>query len=105
MRANNILETIGNTPHVRINHLYSEIPGNEVWLKLERANPGGSIKDRIGIAMIEDAEKRGRAEEGRRDRGAHVGQYRHRPGDGRGGEGLSLHPRDAGVGCRWSGGA
>jgi cysteine synthase A len=59
MRANNILETIGNTPHVRINHLYSEIPGNEVWLKLERANPGGSIKDRIGIAMIEDAEKRG----------------------------------------------
>jgi cysteine synthase A len=59
MRANNILETIGNTPHVRINHLYSEIPGNEVWLKLERANPGGSIKDRIGIAMIVDAEKRG----------------------------------------------
>lgn len=57
MKAKNILETIGNTPHVRINRLY---PGTvEVWLKLERANPGGSIKDRIGLAMIEDAEKRG----------------------------------------------
>ena len=57
MRANNILETIGNTPHVRLNRLYGS--GNEVWMKLERANPGGSIKDRIGLAMIEDAEKRG----------------------------------------------
>jgi cysteine synthase A len=60
MRANNILETIGNTPHVRINRLYRDIaPETEVWLKLERANPGGSIKDRIGVAMIEDAERRG----------------------------------------------
>jgi cysteine synthase len=60
MRANNILETIGNTPHVRINRLYAGISrGSEVWLKLERANPGGSIKDRIGVAMIEDAERRG----------------------------------------------
>jgi len=60
MRANNILETIGNTPHVRINRLYAGImPGAEVWLKLERANPGGSIKDRIGVAMVEDAERRG----------------------------------------------
>jgi cysteine synthase A len=60
MRANNILETVGNTPHVRINRLYATIaPKAEVWLKLERANPGGSIKDRIGIAMIEDAERRG----------------------------------------------
>ena len=57
MRANNILETIGNTPHVRLNRLYGS--GIEVWMKLERANPGGSIKDRIGLAMIEDAEKRG----------------------------------------------
>ena len=57
MRVNNILETIGNTPHVRLNRLYdSRI---EVWIKLERANPGGSIKDRIGVAMIEDAERRG----------------------------------------------
>lgn len=57
MRANTILDTIGKTPHVRINRLYG--PDADVWLKLERANPGGSIKDRIGVAMIEDAEKRG----------------------------------------------
>jgi cysteine synthase len=56
MRASNILETIGNTPHVRLGRLF---PRREVWLKLERANPGGSIKDRIGLAMIEDAERRG----------------------------------------------
>jgi cysteine synthase A len=60
MRVNSILETIGNTPHVRLNRLYASIdPAAEVWIKLERANPGGSIKDRIGIAMIEDAERRG----------------------------------------------
>jgi len=57
MKANNILETIGNTPHVRINHLFG--PDHEVWIKLERANPGGSIKDRIALSMIEDAEARG----------------------------------------------
>lgn len=57
MKANNILETIGNTPHVRINKLFGDT--HEVWIKLERANPGGSIKDRIGLAMIEDAERRG----------------------------------------------
>ena len=60
MRANSILDTIGNTPHVRLNKLYTDVmPGAEVWLKLERNNPGGSIKDRIGIAMVEDAERRG----------------------------------------------
>ncbi len=57
MRANNILETIGNTPHVRINRLFGG--SHEVWLKLERANPGGSIKDRIALSMIEDAERSG----------------------------------------------
>lgn len=57
MRAQNILETIGNTPHVRINRLY---PADyEVWMKVEKTNPGGSIKDRIALAMVEDAEKRG----------------------------------------------
>jgi cysteine synthase len=56
MKAKNILETIGNTPHVRINRLFG---GNEVWMKLERSNPGGSIKDRIGLSMIEDAERQG----------------------------------------------
>lgn len=57
MKANSILETIGNTPHVKINRLFDS-PA-QVWMKLERANPGGSIKDRIGVAMIEDAEQRG----------------------------------------------
>lgn len=57
MKANTILETIGNTPHLRVNKLFGK--GAEVWMKLERANPGGSIKDRIGVAMIEDAERRG----------------------------------------------
>ena len=57
MRAASIIETIGNTPHVRINRLYPK--SHEVWLKLERSNPGGSIKDRIAFAMVEDAEKRG----------------------------------------------
>ncbi len=57
MKAKNILETIGRTPVVRLGKLF---PGDrEVWVKLERANPGGSIKDRIALAMVEDAEKRG----------------------------------------------
>ena len=57
MKAQNILQTIGDTPHVRLSRLFGERV--EVWLKLERANPGGSIKDRIALAMIEDAERRG----------------------------------------------
>ncbi len=57
MRAATILETIGRTPHVRINRLFGDQA--EVWMKLERANPGGSIKDRIGLSMIEDAERKG----------------------------------------------
>ncbi len=57
MRANTILDTIGRTPHVRINRLFGGTA--EVWMKLERANPGGSIKDRIGLSMIEDAERKG----------------------------------------------
>jgi cysteine synthase A len=57
MKANNILETIGNTPHVRINKLFGK--SHEVWIKLERSNPGNSIKDRIALAMIEDAEQKG----------------------------------------------
>ncbi len=57
MRANNILETIGNTPHVKMRRLFD--PRVDVWMKLERANPGGSIKDRIALAMITDAEQRG----------------------------------------------
>ncbi len=57
MKANNILATIGNTPHVRLNKLYGS--QQEVWIKLEKANPGASIKDRIALAMIEDAEQKG----------------------------------------------
>lgn len=56
MRANTILETIGGTPHLKLNRLFGE---REVYVKLERANPGGSIKDRIALAMIEDAEEKG----------------------------------------------
>jgi cysteine synthase A len=56
VKANNILETIGHTAHVRINRLFGN---QEIWMKLERENPGGSIKDRIGLSMIEDAERKG----------------------------------------------
>jgi hypothetical protein len=55
MKAANILETIGDTPHIRINRLFADRPQVEVWMKAERANPGGSIKDRIGLSMLEDA--------------------------------------------------
>lgn len=56
MKVNNILEIIGNTPVVRANRLF---PETEVWVKLEKQNPGGSIKDRIALSMIEDAEEKG----------------------------------------------
>jgi cysteine synthase A len=62
MKAANILETIGNTPHIRINRLFGDRA--EVWMKSERANPGGSIKDRIALAMIEDAELSGKLKPG-----------------------------------------
>ena len=57
MKANSILETIGGTPHVRVRRLFGG--SHEVWIKQERANPAGSIKDRIALAMVEDAEVRG----------------------------------------------
>jgi cysteine synthase A len=57
MKAQNILETIGNTPHVRVNRLFGN--NHDVYVKLERANPGASIKDRIALSMIEDAEQKG----------------------------------------------
>src|SRR5690554_7708800 len=56
MKYNNILGTIGNTPHIRLSKLF---PTQEVWLKLEKQNPAGSIKDRIALAMVEDAERKG----------------------------------------------
>ena len=57
MPVNSVLDLIGNTPHVRVNKLFD--PRVSVWVKLERQNPGGSVKDRIGLSMIEDAEARG----------------------------------------------
>lgn len=57
MKADSILQTIGNTPHVRLNKIFSA--DYEVWIKLEKNNPGGSIKDRIALSMIEDAEQKG----------------------------------------------
>jgi cysteine synthase A len=62
MKANNVLETIGNTPHIRLNRLFGDRA--EVWVKSERSNPAASIKDRIALAMIEDAEASGRLKPG-----------------------------------------
>lgn len=61
MKGNSILDVIGNTPHVKVNKLFG---GAEVWMKLERQNPGASIKDRIALSMITEAEKRGDLKKG-----------------------------------------
>ena len=61
MKAANVLETIGNTPHIRLSRLF---PDHEVWIKSERVNPGGSIKDRIALAMVEAAERDGHLKPG-----------------------------------------
>lgn len=61
MKADNVLATIGTTPHIRLSRLF---PDHEVWVKSERANPGGSIKDRIALSMVEDAEKSGKLKPG-----------------------------------------
>ncbi|WP_341657572.1 cysteine synthase A [Blattabacterium cuenoti] len=61
MKVDSILKTIGNTPHIRIKRLF---PDHQVWIKLEKNNPGGSIKDRIALSMIEDAEKKGKIHKG-----------------------------------------
>ena len=61
MKGNSVLDFIGNTPHLRINRLFGN---EEVWVKLERQNPGASIKDRIALSMIEEAEKRGDLKKG-----------------------------------------
>ena len=62
MKAANILETIGNTPHIRINRLFGSEA--EVWIKSERSNPAASIKDRIALSMVEDAERSGKLKSG-----------------------------------------
>ena len=61
MKAQSILDTIGNTPHLKINRLFGS---SEVWTKLERQNPGASIKDRIALSMVTEAEKRGDLKKG-----------------------------------------
>ncbi len=61
MKAATILDTIGNTPHVRLARMF---PDHEVWIKSERSNPGGSIKDRIALAMVEEAEQSGQLKTG-----------------------------------------
>ena len=62
MKVDNILQTIGNTPHVRINRLFG--PDAQVWIKSERSNPGGSIKDRIALEMVQEAERSGALQAG-----------------------------------------
>jgi cysteine synthase len=62
MKASSVLETVGNTPHIRINRLFGDKA--EVWIKSERSNPGASIKDRIALAMVEDAERSGKLKPG-----------------------------------------
>lgn len=88
MKAANILETIGRTPHVRINRLFGA--GANVWVKSERSNPGGSIKDRIALAMIEDAEASGALKAG----GTIV-----EPTSGNTGVGLALVAQQRGYRC------
>ena len=61
MKAANILETIGNTPHVRVSRLFGDA---EVWIKQERSNPGASVKDRIALEMVEEAERSGKLKPG-----------------------------------------
>ena len=63
MKAQNILETIGQTPHVRLGKLFADAT-QQVWIKSERSNPGGSIKDRIALAMVVDAEASGALQPG-----------------------------------------
>jgi cysteine synthase A len=62
MKVDSILDTIGGTPHIRIKRLFGN--SHSVWVKSERSNPGGSIKDRIALSMVEDAERSGKLKPG-----------------------------------------
>ena len=66
MKFDNVLQSIGGTPHIRFQRLFQGVaqPGQQVWIKSERSNPGGSIKDRIALAMVEDAERSGKLQPG-----------------------------------------
>ena len=89
-----VVELIGGTPLVRLQAVTRDVPATVV-AKLEYLNPGGSVKDRIGIRMIEAAERDGRLRAGRHHRRADLGQHRRRPGHRRRHQGLPLHLRDA----------
>ena len=96
--AESILDLVGDTPLVRISRLTRDLgPADRQPLllaKLEMLNPGGSVKDRIGLPMIEAAEKGGPAQAGRHDHRTDVGQHRPRPRHRRRAQGLPLHLRD-----------
>ena len=92
--ADSILDTIGGTPLVRLSRIGAGLTPRLV-AKLEAFNPGGSIKDRVAVALIDAAERDGRLRPGRHDRGADLGQHRHRAGDRRAAEGLPRGGGDA----------
>ena len=89
-----VLELVGSTPIVRLERLSRDVPG-ELLAKLEYLNPGGSVKDRIGLAMIEAAEQDGRLRPGRHDRRADLGQHGRRPRDRGRAARLPVHLRHA----------
>jgi threonine dehydratase len=91
---NNIVETVGKTPLVKLNKVTAGLNAT-IALKCEFFNPLGSVKDRIGMAMIEDAEKRGILEGRHRHHRTHQRQHRHRARVCRRRQGLQAHPDDA----------
>ena len=93
--SQSVLDTIGRTPLIPLHRLVRGVPA-EVLVKLESLNPGGSIKDRVGVAMVEEAERRGLAATGRNDHRGDGRQHGRRPGLGGVGQGISLHLRLAG---------
>ena len=82
-----IIDLVGNTPIVRLDRISQDVPGT-ILAKLEYLNPGGSVKDRIGLAMIEAAEREGKLKPGGDDRRADIRQHRRRPRDRGGAEGV-----------------
>jgi hypothetical protein len=83
MKCNNILEAVGHTPLIRLNRINQGLKP-QMYVKAEFTNPGGSVKDRIGITMIDEAEKKRPAQAQRHDYRRHFRQYRHGAGAGRG---------------------
>ena len=89
-----ILDAIGDTPLVRINRITQGVIAGDRLAKIETFNPGNSIKDRMAVKMIEDAEKRRAAEARRHDHRGHLGQHRHGPGHRRRHQGLQVRLHD-----------